>query len=99
MRLEWNPKAIEDRRNFLLHIGESNVSAALKNDGTIESKAERFLLSPLISYKTGRVSDTHELVVSKSVVLVYRITGDIIEILRVLHTAQAMPTGMTELMK
>ena len=99
MRLEWNPKAIEDRRDFLLHIGESSLSSALKNDDAIESKAERFLLSPLTSYKTGRVPGTHELVVSKRYVLVYRVKGDIVEILRVLHTAQTAPASLAELMK
>lgn len=99
MKLAWNPKAIEDRRDFLLHIGESSLSAALKNDEAIESKAERFLLNRLTSYKTGRVPGTHELVVSKSYVLVYRVEGDSVEILRVLHTAQTMPTSLAELMK
>ena len=99
MRLEWNQKAIEDRRDFLLHIGESSLSAALNNDEAIESKAERFLLNRLTSYKAGRVSGTHELVVSKRYVLVYRVKDDCVEILRVLHTAQAMPTSLAELMK
>jgi toxin ParE1/3/4 len=97
--LEWSQKAREDRRGFLLHIGESSLPIALKNDEAIESKAERFLLNPLTSYKSGRVPGTLELVVSKSYVLVYLVKDDIVEIFRVLHTSQAMPTSLAELMK
>ena len=94
MKLFWHPAAIEDRRDFLMHIGEDNLSAALTNDAAIESKAERLLSSRLIRYKAGRVAGTHELVVSKNYVLVYRVTGDVVEILRVLHTAQAKTVAL-----
>ncbi|PRC93231.1 type II toxin-antitoxin system RelE/ParE family toxin [Solimicrobium silvestre] len=93
MILKWNRKAQEDRRNFLVSIGQSSLSAALKHDEVIEAKAE-LLLNPLTSYKAGRVLGTHEFIISKRYVLVYRIKGDVVEILRVLHTAQAMPTNL-----
>ena len=97
MILEWNPKAREDRRGFLLHIGQSSLPAAFKHDATIEFKAE-LLLNPLTSYKAGRVPGTYEPVVSKRYVLVYRVKGEVVEILRVLHTSQAMPASLEEML-
>ena len=52
-----------------------------------------------VTYKIGRVPGTHELVVSKRYVLVYWVKDEIIEVLRVLHTSQAMPVSRAELMR
>lgn len=42
-------------------------------------------------YKAGRVKGTREIVVRPNYVLVYRVAGNVIEVLRVLHAAQQWP--------
>ncbi len=98
MRLQWNPKSREDRHRYIAHIRERDPQAALDNDRRIKDHADK-LLSETITYKAGRVPGTHELVVSKRYLLVYRVKGEMVEILRVLHTSQVIPASMAELMK
>jgi addiction module RelE/StbE family toxin len=42
-------------------------------------------------YKLGRVKGTCEIVVRPNYVIVYRVLGDLVEVLRVLHAAQQWP--------
>ena len=42
-------------------------------------------------YKAGRLKGTREIVVRPNYVMVYRVTGDVVEVLRVLHAAQQWP--------
>jgi len=97
LRLEWNSKARQDRLQLIAHIREHNPRAALDNDRDISAHADKLLAENII-YKSGRVPGTHELVISKRYVLVYRTKKDVVEILRVLHTSQAMPESLADLM-
>ena len=45
----------------------------------------------LTLYKSGRVKGTREIVVRPNYVMVYRVTGKVVEVLRVLHVAQQWP--------
>ena len=46
--------------------------------------------------RLGRVEHTRELVAHRSYVLVYDLAGDIVRVLRVLHTAQQWPPAHHE---
>lgn len=90
MMLQWNPDAIADRIAIMDYIAQDNQAAAIELDELIESRAEGLLDNPKL-YKPGRVKGTREMVVTANYVAVYRTAGQIIEILRVLHTSQQWP--------
>jgi len=72
------------------YIAQDNPSAAIDLDLEFETKAEN-ARQRLKLYRPGRMKGTREIVVRPNYVLVYRITGDLVEVLRVLHTAQQWP--------
>ena len=47
--------------------------------------------TPAASDKSGRVKGTREIVVRPNYVMVYRVSGKVVEVLRVLHVAQQWP--------
>ena len=89
-RLQWRPLALTDRDAIMAYIAQDNPSAAIGVDLEFEAKAESARLSPKL-YKPGRMKGTREIVVRPNYVMVYRITRDLIEVLRVLHAAQQWP--------
>lgn len=72
------------------YIAQDNPSAAIDLDLEFETKAENARQRPKL-YRPGRMKGTREIVVRPNYVMVYRITGDLVEVLRVLHTAQQWP--------
>ena len=72
------------------YIAQDNPSAAIDLDLEFETKAENARQRPKL-YKPGRMKGTREIVVRPNYVMVYRISGDLVEVLRVLHTAQQWP--------
>jgi toxin ParE1/3/4 len=82
--------ALADRDAIMAYIAQDNPTAAIDLDLEFESKAEKALLRPKL-YKAGRVKGTREIVVRPSYVMVYRVIGDVVEVLRVLHAAQQWP--------
>ncbi|MDP1901148.1 MAG: type II toxin-antitoxin system RelE/ParE family toxin [Rubrivivax sp.] len=89
-RLTWRPMALADRDAIMVYIAQDNPVAAIDLDLEFEAKAENARLRPKL-YKPGRVKGTREIVVRPNYVMVYRITGDVVEVLRVLHAAQQWP--------
>ena len=89
-QLQWRPLSLADRDAIMEYIGQDNPTAAIDLDLEFEAKAENARQRPKL-YKPGRMKGTREIVVRPNYVMVYRITGDLIEILRVLHTAQQWP--------
>jgi addiction module RelE/StbE family toxin len=90
-RLHWRPLALSDRAAIMDHIAQDNPAAAIELDEEFEAKAELSRKTPTL-YKPGRMKGTREIVVRPSYVMVYRIAGDAVDVLRVLHTAQQWPS-------
>lgn len=65
-------------------------TSAAERDPEFEAKAENARQRPK-PYKSGRVKDTREIVVRPNCVMGYRVTGDPVEMLRMLHTVQQCP--------
>jgi len=82
--------ALADRDGIMVYIAQDNPVAAIDLDLEFEAKAENARLRPKL-YKAGRVKGTREIVVRPNYVLVYRVIGDVVEVLRVLHAAQQWP--------
>ena len=89
-RLQWRPMAINDREAIMLFIAQDNPAAAIELDVEFEAVAENARRRPTL-YKPGRMKGTREIVVRPNYVMVYRVAGDVVEVLRVLHAARQWP--------
>jgi toxin ParE1/3/4 len=91
MQIKWHRQARQDLRHLRAYIAEDNPQAAASVARSILQAVERLPENPAIG-RPGRVMGTRELVVAGTPYLVpYRVMGDVIVILRVLHGAQQWP--------
>lgn len=91
MQIKWHRKARQDLRDVRAYIVEDNPQAAAQVAARILRAVERLPDNPGIG-RHGRVMDTRELVIAGTPYLVpYRVMGDVIVILRVLHGARQWP--------
>ena len=82
--LAWRLKAEQDLQAIINWIGRDSPQRALSFGRELQSKALRLRENPLL-YRIGRTPGTREMVLHPNYVLVYRIMGDVIEILRIKH--------------
>ena len=82
--------SLADRDAIMEYIARDNPTAAIDLDIEFEAKADNARQRPKL-YKPGRVKGTREIVVRPNYVMVYRVSGDLVEVLRVLHAAQPWP--------
>lgn len=90
MKLIWKPLALDDRERIMAYIALDNPQAALDLDALFEQKSDQLIENPKL-YKPGRMKGTRDAVVHPNYVMIYALDGDIINILRVLHSAQEWP--------
>ncbi|WP_068874067.1 MULTISPECIES: type II toxin-antitoxin system mRNA interferase toxin, RelE/StbE family [unclassified Phenylobacterium] len=96
MRLVWAQYALEDRRAIYGHIEADDARAAALVDARIADAVARLTDFPE-SGRPGRVEGTRELVVGRtSCIVAYRIMGETVRILRVLHGAQLWPGDLPD---
>jgi len=96
MKLEWSLFAQNDRDEIFDYIAADNPRAAVAVDRRIQSEVETLAQFPRRG-RPGRVEGTRELVILRTpYVVAYRITGDTVRILRVLHGARRWPEEMSE---
>ena len=88
MHVKWLASAIESLDAQGEHIARDDPDAAVRIVNLIFDRVERLAAFPA-SGRPGRVPGTRELVVSATPFIVaYRVTGQSVEVLRVLHAAQ-----------
>lgn len=85
--IQFTRSALNDIRRIESHIGEENPAAASRVAIQIVATCDRLEYLPERG-RPGLVSGTRELVSCWPYVIVYRITGSSVEILRVWHSAQ-----------
>lgn len=96
MRLVWAQYALEDRRAIYDHIEADDARAAALVDARIADAVARLTDFPE-SGRPGRVEGTRELVVGRtSCIVAYRIIGETVRVLRVLHGAQPWPGDLPD---
>lgn len=96
MRLEWSALAIEDRAAIFDYIEEDSPHAAVVVDDRIRFQIRQLLQFPETG-RLGRIEGTRELGINRtSYIAAYRIAGDTVRILRVLHSAQLWPDEMLD---
>jgi len=90
MRVVWTARALRDLASLRAYIWHDNPAAAERQVERILAAAARLAEFP----ETGRAG-TRELVVSRTPYLVpYRVRGELVEVLRVLHGRQRWPDAM-----
>jgi toxin ParE1/3/4 len=91
MQVQWTVSAGLDREAAIDYIAQDSLSAALNQLDEIDGQTDRLADYPKLG-RPGRVKGTRELVVNRTpFIVVYRIKGEMVQILRVLHGAQQWP--------
>jgi toxin ParE1/3/4 len=91
MRVVWLEHASAARRDAIEYIAPDSVTAALGQLDEIEQQTTRLAEYPKLG-RVGRKKGTRELVINRTpFIAVYRIHGELIQILRFLHGAQKWP--------
>ena len=89
--IEWLPLASTNRFHQLDYIAQDNPLAAISQDEQIEHQVDMLMQHPQMG-RLGRKKGTRELVISRTpFVAVYRVQGDKIQIIRLLHSSQQYP--------
>lgn len=96
LKIVWTPLAIEDLDNAYEYIAATNPSAALDIIERIEKAISALRLTPGMG-RPGRISGTRELVITGTPFIVpYRVAGERIEILAVIHAARRWPDSFLD---
>lgn len=91
MTIRWLRMATRERFQQLDYVAEDSPAAASRLDEEIESQTEMLAEYPLMG-RSGRVKGTREMVIVRTpFIVVYRVKGNRVEILRLLHGAQRWP--------
>jgi len=91
MRVRWLRNALRNLEQAHDYIAKSDPDAALNLVVKIQAVVEQLTEFPKMG-RAGRVKGTRELVVAHTpYILVYRIQGNTVEILRVLHSSRQYP--------
>ena len=91
MRLVWTPAALRDLASASGYIARDNAAAADDQIRRVLIAAARLERFPDIG-RPGRHDGTRELIVMRTPYIVaYRVRGDAVELLRVVHTRQRWP--------
>jgi toxin ParE1/3/4 len=96
VRLEWSIFAQGDRDAIFDYIEQDSPRAAITVDARIRVQIDSLARFPK-SGRSGRIEGTRELVIQRTpYIAAYRIAGDRVRILRVLHGAQRWPDQMSD---
>jgi addiction module RelE/StbE family toxin len=96
LKLVWTVRSLGDRRQIYAEIEADSPRAAISVDERIEAAANRLLQFPE-SGRIGRIDDTRELVVTRTAfIIAYRIAGETVRILRVVHGARQWPERLSD---
>lgn len=88
MIVVWLPKAITNRDAQISRIAKDSAKAAIEQGDRIEQQINQLIAHPEIG-RAGRKQGTRELVISHTpFIVIYRIRGNRIELIRLLHGAQ-----------
>jgi len=92
VRIQWTEAAAGDLESIAAWIGPEDSDAAARQVLLVVDAVEELLpVHPAIG-RAGRLTGTRELVVPKTPFIVaYRVRGDAVQVLRVLHEAMEWP--------
>lgn len=85
VRILWTHRAERDLLNIIGFIGLENPSAANKPAQKIKASTEILAHYPLLYRASARLPGCREIVVHPNYILVYRLSGKSVQILRIVH--------------
>jgi toxin ParE1/3/4 len=89
--VRWTRKALANLNEEAMFIAKQNPEAAAQIVERIEGAVQKLASHPALG-RPGRVLGTRELVISGTPYIIpYRVRGDTLEILRVLHSSRKWP--------
>jgi len=94
LQVQWTEKANRNLEEVEAFIAQDNPEAAIRMVLKVIRSVEQLADSPGLG-RPGRILGTRELVISGTPFLVpYRVRGEVIEILALLHGAMKWPTKL-----
>lgn len=90
MQVKWTKRASQNLAAILAYIAQDNPSAAQKFLLDTLQKVANLETFPMLG-RPGLVALTRELVIHENYIVFYRVRGDLVEILRVLHVRRKYP--------
>jgi toxin ParE1/3/4 len=95
LQLKWAKPASQDLVHIADYIGQDSPAAATRVILELLERVESTLVTSPASGRPGRVFGTRELVIGNlPYVIAYRVNGNNIEALRVLHTSRRWPSDI-----
>lgn len=92
MRIKWLKKALRNIVQVHEYIARENPAAAVRVILKIQQAVNQLADTPYIG-RTGRVEGTRELVILQTpYIVIYRLKGETVQIIRVLHSSRKYPT-------
>lgn len=91
MEISWQERALIELDETLAYISEDNPAAAIKLVKEIFTSVEQTLSDHPNAGRRGRVDGTREWVTHRNYVVAYRVRGEQIQILSVMHSARLWP--------
>ena len=91
MTVVWSPRAIEHLAHLRAYVARDNPKAANRIASALLEAVEHLAHLPNLG-RPGRVAGTRELVVPRTPYIIpYRLKGDRLEVVAVLHARQKWP--------
>lgn len=89
--VKWLRKALKNLEQVYDYIAEDDLDAAIGVVLKIQAATDQLVAFPMLG-RAGRVEGTRELVISGTpYIVIYRVKGAGVEILRVLHSSRKYP--------
>lgn len=90
MKVLWTARAENDLANIFAYIATKDISAAIRMDKLLRESSMALEQFPFMGI-SGRSPNTREYLAHPHYWLIYRIKGEFVQILRVLHTSLQYP--------
>ena len=92
MKLVWTTRAKNDLREIVTRIWHDDPGAAIRMRTRIETTAAYLKLQPWMG-RQGAIAGTREAIPHPSYRMVYKVKGETVSILTIVHTSRRWPPG------
>jgi addiction module RelE/StbE family toxin len=92
MTVKWSKRALSSLAGITEYIEQDNPTRAKTFVQEIRQKSNLLEQFPSLG-RAGRAIGTRELVAHKNYILVYRVRGDDVQVIEVMHTSRKFPAS------
>jgi toxin ParE1/3/4 len=93
MTVKWSKRALASLAGITEYIEQDNPTRAKTFVQEIRQKSNILVQFPNLG-RAGRAIGTRELVAHKNYIIVYRVRGEDVQIIEVMHTSRKFPASM-----